>query len=215
MDLAAWQAGSKPDARPSTQNAPVAVMQTQNEEANEEDIADFMETANDLTAGALAEGNDVEQVEDDEDDASALEITGSASVRKRGKGTGVTSSGFTSINVPIPRPPTPSSDGDEGVRITGATSGKLVPIIPRDEVDAHERAEFEDFTTGGDVVRRVLKEVKDGGVQVKYKVEFENWSVEVVSVLPILLFWRFLERAAGDVFDDFVFHNLPVSSSLG
>ena len=182
VDLAAWQSNTQPKVASSTQNAPVAIMEAREDDADEDEIAGFMEQANDLTTEAQDLENGVDESE--EDDVDAIEIIGSAPVRSKRKAAqnAIFSSGFTSINVPIPRRQTPSSDEDEVAQDLAGELGKMVPMIPRSELDADARAEFEDFTTGGDVVKRVMKELKDGRANLRYKVEFEDWSVAEVSL---------------------------------
>ena len=99
------------------------------------------------------------------------------------------SPGFTSINQPIPR--TSDSSDDELSAPTrevssrtrqtsrdsnGAGARILVPILPRVDVDD---GEILDFTKGGDIVRRVKKELKRRG-DLSYVVEFEDRHVEEV-----------------------------------
>lgn len=192
VDLSAWQSSTKSKGGRPTQATPVAVTQARSYEEyaavqeekganDEEDIAGFMETANDLTTQTLDDDDGEDGFK--EEDTDAVEITGSAPARGRTTATRspVGFSGFTSINAPTPRRPTPSSDEDDAGLDVGPATRRLIPVVPRNELEDDERAEFEDFTAGGDVVRRVLKEVKDGQRNIRYETEFEDWSVEVVS----------------------------------
>ena len=53
-------------------------------------------------------------------------------------------------------------------------------VIPRDELEDDERAEYVDFTAGGDAVRRVLSEREDRDGMMEYTVEFEDYHVDEV-----------------------------------
>lgn len=53
--------------------------------------------------------------------------------------------------------------------------------VPRHELEEEDLADFEDFTTGGDVVSSVLQEQQDEDGVMTYLVEFEDQHVEEVS----------------------------------
>ena len=59
-----------------------------------------------------------------------------------------------------------------------APSSTLVIEIPHAEVD---RDQYEDLTTGHDVVRRVIREIEDEQGRLVYKVLFEDFSTNEVS----------------------------------
>jgi hypothetical protein len=193
VDLAAWQGAAKPKPESPAQRAPEGPFQGQTDEDNEEDIA------NGTNAGALDDPEDAdnpeEQADEDEDageeaddnDSDAIEIRDSRSASSKASNKRQSnvrqsniSTGFTSMNEPVEVSSRDSSEDELASTPTLQTQRRIVPVIPRGEVDSNERAEFEDFTTGGDVVRRVLKETNVHGREVLYKVEFEDLHVDEV-----------------------------------
>ena len=56
----------------------------------------------------------------------------------------------------------------------------LVVHIPEKEVARALRKQWEDFTTGGDRIRRVLRERYDDDGTVLYKVQFDDYRNEEV-----------------------------------
>ncbi|KAM0715106.1 hypothetical protein Q7P37_009571 [Cladosporium fusiforme] len=64
----------------------------------------------------------------------------------------------------------------------------LEVFIPRDELNEEEREEYEDFTAGGNVVLRVLNELRDEDGMMEYKVEFEDLHIEQISFADLFLY---------------------------
>ena len=134
--------------------------------------------------------------------SQSRESTGSSSsVRKRKRELeSFASTGFTPVNKPaavnrpdssedeltLPTPPaqpfpirsrrTASSSKDQ------KQTGRLVPVIPRFELDDDDLDDIVDYTKGGDVVRRVKKEFTGKDRFLTYKVEFEDRHVEEVRI---------------------------------
>ncbi|KAK5164948.1 uncharacterized protein LTR77_009613 [Saxophila tyrrhenica] len=198
LDLSAWQGAAKP----AVQRPPVARMQANDEDMGDQDIQ--VDEATYATAsGALQEDSDEQEDAADgngdgdrsEEEASpVLEISSvseSSDTRKRqrsGQQNGASSS-FTAINQPV----TLSSDSDSegGQQSTSISSSKgqrqLVPVISRRlPSDAGDLEDYEDFTAGGEVVRRVMKELKNGQMDIAYRVEFEDLHVEEIPFEELL-----------------------------
>lgn len=216
VDLSSWQTGAKPQRGTSPPAAAVAVMQ---ELAGEEDVED----SNALSAfasGALATMSGAGDEADEEDGAIAIDdsatpdIASSTNESRTRNGKSTTpfvSPGFTSINKPAPASPPSSEEDDRATekiisqcrRTTsrGRPTKRqrvLVPIIPRVELDSDEEAEIIDFTTGGDVVRRVKKELRDRDGDLQYRVEFEDRRVEEVSCLPFCVTNSYIHVCVND-----------------
>ena len=224
VDLSSWQTGAKPPRRPSPPAAAMAVM----DELADEDDGEVEDPLAAFRSGGQGTepGDDDEDIEEEDgttdqdgkiaiDDSATPDITSSGKESKTRKRKGTTpfvSPGFTSINNPAPNSP-PSSEEDaldatelaprRGRSGTGRTpvkrKARLVPIIPRVQLDSDEEAEIIDFTAGGDVVRRVKKESRGRGGDLLYKVEFEDRHVEEVRsfdffstslITLFFLFWR-------------------------
>jgi hypothetical protein len=195
VDLTSWQSTAKSAGQ---QRAPVARVQAQtDEEIIDGQVMAELDAAIPPTAsGALQvdsndEGDDAQDGGEDEqsEDNDIVELkvdsaSESQDTRNRRSNThwSLMQSGFTSVNQPVSG--VSSDESDRTMRKNGASVSKkqrkLVPAIPRSQLDPEEREEFQDFTAGGDVVRKVLKELKDGRRDIVYKVEFEDLHVEEV-----------------------------------
>ena len=142
----------------------------------------------------VVEGDVPDDVDDVTDNSDVVELTDtrdrSTSRKRKRQAESFVSTGFTSINNPARAVSAPSEDdlSTPAEQVTSRTrrsnketngSGqrKLVPIIPQVEIDDDE---ILDFTAGGDVVRRVKKEIKNRDGDLLYTVEFEDRHVEQV-----------------------------------
>ena len=63
---------------------------------------------------------------------------------------------------------------------------KIRVLVPRDELEDEDPADFEDFTAGGDVVASVLQEQQDEDGVMIYLVEFEDHHVAEVSLEHVI-----------------------------
>lgn len=201
VDLSAWKDGAKSNQSSSKTQAPIAPMQSFQEASTEEDVTKFMDVANGIAAKMGEEADDDDDDDDEGEDGNGAigsrrmsldvqdsdieEVAATARpherVRKQTERT--VSSGFTAINAPSQRT-SRSRDEEEVVeqgpaRILREVVPRLVPL----PLDSEELAEFEDFTSGGDVVRKVLRDLDPAGGQLQYEVEFEDLHVEKVSLI--------------------------------
>jgi len=159
---------------------------------------------------------------DDDDDSDEIMVAGvatsqSARTPKRTHSTSAAAPSqspprrsFTSINQPTPQPSTSvsatvtndqpmydatmMSDSEEENDDSALGAGRsLVPVISHVEADDDE---IQKFTTGDDVVRRVLKELEGEDGEMAYKVEFEDRSTEKVRLSRL---WHFVNHRASPV----------------
>jgi hypothetical protein len=203
VDISTWQGKADGSTQASERPAPTAPMVVQDEgEEDDDDRPLFMNVdgAMDVGEAEEADDNDVEDAQDDQggspdvedNDSDVIEVQQAprtAKTKGKRESQPSRSSGFTSVNAPIQVSSASSSDDDDTVTKSSRTR-QLVPVIPHDEVDEDEREEYIDFTAGGDVVRRVLKEIKGRRRNILYKVEFQDYHVDEVStpcpIVPIV-----------------------------
>ena len=203
VDLATWQTGAAQKQKSPINAAAVDVGEEEadEEDKDEEQLSAFMDPAsNDDVQAADSGANEEEDADEDEeepqvgedflvlsDNDEVIELDSprdaSAKPGRKRQSLPFVSPGFTSINAPvqISSGEDESESQDEEIEVSRNGRKVVVPIVPRIQLDSEEEEEIEDFTKGGDVVRKVLKETKEGRRGVKYTVEFGDWHVEAVS----------------------------------
>ncbi|KAK3698879.1 hypothetical protein LTR37_016756 [Vermiconidia calcicola] len=208
VDLATWQTGAAQKQKSPINAAAVDVGEEEadEEDKDEEQLSAFMDPAsNDDVQAADSGANEEEDADEDEeepqvgedflvlsDNDEVIELDSprdaSAKPGRKRQSLPFVSPGFTSINAPvqISSGEDESESQDEEIEVSRNGRKVVVPIVPRIQLDSEEEEEIEDFTKGGDVVRKVLKETKEGRRGVKYTVEFGDWHVEAIPFEELL-----------------------------
>jgi len=206
VDLSAWQgaATKKPKASPRPPPpapvAPTAPMYAPAGDEEDEDNINISTFQQPQTARSST-GPEIVNLDDDEDDepmglsidggedkseSETPQIISDTRTPARSAAPRV-SSGFTSINRPTRATSSRSQSAELFVRESRPKNKqkekarvKLVPIVDKAEGDDDDVL---DYTTGGDVVLLVKKELPSRRGKVRYMVEFEDFTVREVRFL--------------------------------
>lgn len=177
----------EPEPAPVRQTAPVAQMQPATEptviSSGEESSSDDEEEDAPVAPAALPI-----EVEDNENDVWATldQVVGGFAVvedeeppQAQQPSEQHSDSGEESDTLSNPTPKV-QLDSEEDSDDPSNSTPTVEVVIPRNELDDDERAEYVDFTTGGDVVRRVLAERQDSDGMMEYTVGFEDYHMDEV-----------------------------------